>query len=320
MALAPIFPENALTVPPPVDLGCQVRIDVPPTVFRSGRVATLIQERVGKRSAFTEANLALITEYDATSLYDPDPSPPGRPRSKSAAACQQLQLANLSLWLARPTDIHFNLLIDLEYVIDTWCLARDPTVFWPGVVTLPRYGTARLTGTDIDVARDLLAALSELTTKGTGFVASRYLWLALNQEMVDASYGLLWIAVEALLGPENRKRIGERISMRGAAMIGGDRTQQALTYHRVSEGWRARNEVMHGDTLEERSDPEKFLLLWEAHELIRGVLRRVLTEPAVRDPFSTFSDREAFLQELERGFTAPAPEELAAAQNARWTV
>lgn len=319
-AVAPVFPEEvAAATSSPVDLGGNVRLDRPPTIFRSSGV--LIAEKVGSHYGCSSSNLALVNEYEADHLNEMDPAPPGRPRRKCDAARQALQIANVALWLARPSPLGFRLVVHLA---EGEATSPSPNAF-PDLCALPKYATSRLSALDVAEARQLNKALAPLSPRTTAFIATRYLWLALHEDMLDVSFGILSIAIEALLGPDDQpppgtpptkgpRNIGKRIRARGAALVGGSGPEQALNYCRLDHWWTARNEVMHGDTLEARSDAEKFRLLGEAQELVRAVLRTILLNATVTVEFSTFTTREAYLEKLAGTFVEPTATELAAVE------
>ncbi len=310
---APIFPEEAanLAFAGAIDLDSNVRLDRTPPEFRLGPTAVKIEEDVGKRWSFSSSNLALITEYQA-GLWGVGGGPPPESRqSKWGGARQRIQLANLALWLARPSSLHFSLLVHFT------AGDRPMPYLFPGLVVMPRYEGVRLTAVDFDWAKEFNSLLNQLPARTTAFVASRYLWLALHEESADLRLGVLSIAIEALFGPEDHQFIGKRIPSRAAALLGGDPSVQALNYVRLTEWWKARCDVMHGDTLEERPAWEKELLVNEAEDVVREGLRTVLADANIRVQFADFRTREICLEQLDAGFVSPSAKELDEARHKR---
>jgi hypothetical protein len=306
-AIAPVFPATvASTLAVPVYLGNGVRLDHVPEIYR--KYAARMTEEVGTRHTDSSSNLALVSEYDAESMYEPDPTPPGRPRSKKAAAAEGIQIASLALWLARPTELSYNL---IAHLAEDW--RPEPFVF-PTLVLVKSLQGELFTQADIAEVKRLNESLSQMPRGLTAFVASRYLWFATHEEAGDVSFGILSIAIEALVGPEKGVSIGVRISRRGAALLGGTRDEQCLTFVRLSEWWKARCELMHGDTLESHGDQSKARLISVAEEFVRQVIRKLVLDQTVAGKFTSFVTREAYLEQIASAFVEPSQGERTAAE------
>lgn len=310
-AVAPVFTSyvDEAATPLPVDLGNGVHLDRVPEVFSKHHAA--IAKEMGEWHT-NAGRLALVAEFEAAYQDEADPLPPGRPRTKSAAARQAVQLAALSLWLAQPTDLSFCLIALLSETT-----TPRPIVF-PVLCVVEGFPFSVLTLQDVAEARTINGLLSGTSTRTTAFVAARYLWLALHEDAADLAYGILSIAIEALFGPDDGKGdLTHRIPRRVAALFGGSRAEQCLAHVRATIWWRVRCEVMHGDTLEDHSDTEKTKLLTEALEIVRLGIRKALLDPTVAAAFSNFTTRDAYLESVGRGFVDPSPGEQAASEAAR---
>jgi hypothetical protein len=308
--VAPVF-TTALTDADvlPLDLGNGVRLDWVPPVY-SKHVKAMAYE-FGRFYTSTQGNLALVKEYDAAFPDEADPEPKGRPRSKSDAAREAIQLASVSLWLAQPIDLSFCLIANLSDA------GRPEPIVFPTLRVPPGFKFGVLSHENADEARRINELLSRLSPKTTVYVATRYLWLALHEDAGDLLLAILSIAVEALIGPEDHRQLTVRIPRRGAALLGGDRVTQCLTHLRLSKWWEARCELMHGDTIEHRPDDEKGRLVMEALEVVRQGIRKALLDPAVSVEFATFARRDAYLERIAASFLDPSPSERAAAEASR---
>jgi hypothetical protein len=309
VAIAPIITSSVpLDHPFPIDLGCGVRIDRVPAVYEEHRA--VLERRLGEVNT-GHRGLALVHEYEAEERFELDPNPPGKPRTKSAAARHALQTASVSLWLARPNDISFCLIAHLSGKI-----FPVATVF-PTLRATGSFEPKALSESDLAEAREINAGLSRIATDVTAYVATRYLWLALHEDNADLAYGILSIAVEALLGPDDHQYIGRRIPQRGASLLGGTREEQCLTHVRLSAWWLTRNAIMHGDTFDPREDAAKDQLLSEVQETVRRCIRIALLDAAASKEFATFPTRDSYLDRIVASFLDPSPSEIATAQKIR---
>ncbi|MFI5182023.1 MAG: hypothetical protein ACHQPI_11565 [Thermoanaerobaculia bacterium] len=309
-AVAPVFTSGVpAEVHLPVDLGNGVRLDRLPPIY--GNYVDEMTRQVGTFHTAASGGLALVSDYEADCMDAPDPSPPGRPRSMADAAGQAIQIGSLSTWLAQPTDLSFCLIAVLSEKI------RPRPIVYPPLHVPEGFVFGVLTPERFVEARTINERLFRLSTRTTAWVATRYLWFALHEEAIDLAYGILSIAIEALVGPEDFKDLTHRIPRRGAALLGGGRSDQCLTHVRLAKWWKARCDVMHGETLEKHADVEKKKLLGGALELVRLGIRKILLDPAVAAEFVSFPTRDAYLERIGAGFADPTPAEQAAAEAKR---
>ena len=316
--VAPLVHSGQIDAPVrPFRLGCGVRLGRVPRRFLSSEFRNGIDEQLGRRWRAGPAQFCLVTTYKAHSYGDPSGAPAGGPPTKQDAARQRLQLAALSLWLARPSSVHFRFVAHV-HESHLGGVKLPPLFFtFDEKPSLSRYAAARLTPADLKGARRLNVALNALNLSGPVFIAARYLWLALNQEHADVRLGILWMAVDALFGPEDGQGIGEAIRKRVPAFFGGSRKTQIENHGHAAAGWKARCEVMHGDTLGARSRKEKEYLLLESESIVRGALLSVLLDWRRRRAFETSTGRDAYLTRIACAFVRPGNAESELARRAR---
>jgi putative transposase len=181
-----------------------------------------------QRQELLRLSFAFVAEYQADSLNTVDSGWTGHtPKSKQAHAIELTHLANLALWLAQPSKIGFEILIhaDQPYA-NTWIL-QQLHVFHP-LIPLAKYTRARLGKNDFELARELYLALTSLTNssrEGVVWTAIHALRQALTEQTWVIRYLLLWVALEALFGPEDAREITFRLSQRVAFFLACDRRE-----------------------------------------------------------------------------------------------
>jgi hypothetical protein len=316
--VAPLFPLGQVDVPPtPARLGCGVRLSRAPRRFLAREFQNGVHENLGTRWLFGPSQPCLVTSYRAASYGDPSGAPEGGPRTKQDAARQRLQLATLALWLARPTAVYFRFVAQVQGSYLGGVRLGPVFAMFEERPSLPRYASTRLTAQAFREARKLNEALNALGLSSPGFIAARYLWVALNQEHADVRIGILWMAVEALFGPADQQSIGESIRRRVGAFFGGSRSMQVENFVHAAAGWKARCEVMHGATLGGRSKNAKECLLLESESIVRAALRSILLNWRRRRVFETDANRDRYLTRLSCAFERPNDTERKAAESAR---
>lgn len=244
---------------------------------------------------------AFVAEYRAD---DPDTFDSGwtghTPRSKQAQAIELIHLANLALWLALPSKIGFEILVHADQPdADTWNL-RQLHIFHP-LIPLSSYAQARLGKNDFEFARGLylaLASLTKLPREGTVWTAIHALRQALTEETWVIRYLLLWVALEALFGPEDAREVTFRLSQRAAFFLTDDRMEAQKLFDVVKTGYSWRSKVVHGMRLRKRpkktSDEE---MMSEVEDLLRRSLKRLLNDLPTIETFEG-KNRERYLDSL----------------------
>jgi len=246
-----------------------------------------------------EATFALLIEYEAESLGDPDPASKIGRMSKQDVAAENLRRANLGLWLARPSWAGFNLVISAHQEQDDWIHRQnyqtDP------IRPIERDTTNTLTKADIEVAKKLSDAASTLSAETSTWMAMRLLWKALTDSWWENRFLLLWVALEALFGSANPNETTYRLSQRLAFFLAEDRSKVRGLYDRAKEGYSARSRVVHGfrhlSLGKQRADD----LLADAEFFVRAGLTKILTDDRHLQAFAGKGQREDFLDSLVFG-------------------
>jgi len=131
---------------------------------------------------------------------------------------------------------------------------------------------------------------------GPVWTALNTLWIALYQQWLEQAYLFLWIALEALFGPADGRKVKRRLSRRIASFLGTDKRSVGQLREKVKHGYACRCEVAHGMRLDELEKKGQ-LRLYEAQGLIRDALKKILLDPNWVRKISG-KDRERHLDKL----------------------
>ena len=235
-------PED--NVAKPIEFGGGVWLQSVPDWVKSD--AALQYESLTNRRGVEDATAAFVADYEADALGAPDPEWKGKEtRSLQQVFDEKIGLAGLAVWLvsrcgwsAGPT-FHFGRKGDASSLRSSSTLFRIRTHLEerdaPTVEILRRAGVLH---------RYLLG----LRREGSIWVAVRTLMAALVQSAWEVRYILVWVALEALFGPEDGREITFRISQRIAFFIATGGEARDL-FDRARECYRTRSLAVHGGRL-----------------------------------------------------------------------
>jgi hypothetical protein len=115
------------------------------------------------RERVADSRLAFVATYEANALGDPDPDwKEEKPRGIQEAKYEAGVMANLALWIARPSSAGFTVVI---HAPEHSCgpLAQRVSTHSP-LLCHPRHDPSQVTALDIDVAAQLHSGLVEIMT------------------------------------------------------------------------------------------------------------------------------------------------------------
>jgi hypothetical protein len=272
-----------------------------------------IEKCHGSERGFQKARLAFVAKYEADSMGDPDPDWKGlSPRSKQDRALDAIRFANIAAWLARSSALGFEFFLHLNVEkIGGVTIWHSGTFF--ALRTHPDYDRAILDTADLLKARELAAALATVPRPGVLATAARMLWFALTEEQWDARFLLLWVALEAIFGPEDyySKRVSTEIPRRIARLFGRDRKDEVEAYQIVEDSYDWRSRVAHGQRVTGMTEAKSKDLVRYAEGMARTAFRRILKTPELIATFSDSDRREAHLDALAKDFPLPTDRECA---------
>lgn len=299
--VAPLAPLEALpNREHPVGPG--VLITRTPDWFREDVAFT--RGNVGKLATL-ESEASLVCTFEADSYGDADPSLAGSsPRSKQDAAIEAIHAAGVALWLERPSGLHFELIVTCEPVI-----SRGASVWSAHPVQrlrpLESYASARLSPADLASADVIATAIRVLPRPSAVWTAARFLSLALTEDantFWEIRFLDLWVAIEALFGPEDRKDVQKTIAKRIARFLNPtDDHEGRIAFAMAFKSYDWRSAAIHGARLSGLTPREADILVQEAEGILRTTLSKILSDAAQVALFAS-GNRDAHLKALASGF------------------
>lgn len=247
----------------------------------------------GDRQALAQATHGLVVTYEAASLGTPDPNWDGAgPKSIQESKYEHGVLANLALWLSRPSPVCFILVLHApQFDSDPWLqqIEKHSPLFCH-----PRDKDARITAADIDLAVRLHQSLLEASRDTAIWTAVRATWAGLTMNIEAIRYSLFWIALEALFGPEDAREITYRLSQRVAFFLAKDRTEARNLLATAKSGYAFRSKIVHGRWKHDVDGESKMA---STEDLVQRSLIRILEDAELMKTFSG-KVRERFLDDL----------------------
>jgi hypothetical protein len=261
------------------------------------------------RHGVLQASQALLAEYAASSIGEPDPLWKGKgPRTIQQSKSQSAILANLALWLASPSNVCFT----VSFHAISWNLpdlgVAEPVVQQTGVET-PLHchpkDEDRIVSVDQAVrAGQLHAALVEIPRKNSVWTAMRAIWAGLTMYARDIRYLLFWVGLEALFGSDDGREISYKLAQRIAFFISGSPAEAKKTFREVKACYATRSQIAHGrwedtPTFDDRmEDTERFA---------RTVFLKLLGDEKLMNVFLARQQRDKYLEEFVFSNTGSPP-------------
>jgi len=279
----------------PFDLGNRVAL--------SPRPDWLTRESITKNLGWVQrevligqARYALRVDYEAASLGDPDPSWKGEARSIQDTSAECLYMANVALWLARPSPAAFGLVVHAEKHDDEW--VHRQSFFFDSVKVHENDQRNGLGRHDLTQARTLNVALAGLPRDGAPWASARVLWKALTEDWWEGRYLLLWVALEALFGPLSPGETTYRLSQNLAFFLTSNAGEAHTTFRAAKESYEWRSKIVHGMRLARLPKEKSSELLYRSESFVRRALVRILSERTLIELFSSNKRREEFLSTI----------------------
>ncbi len=297
-SVAPIIPVEVL--PNRVSrIGPGVMLDAIPAWFKAERQYS--QKEFGKQEAFS-SEVCLRATFEGDGLGELGAGPGGKQGKNHEVSWERIRIANLALWLARPSALHVELVVTTEPEPGPGGTAIKGR-FLESIRPHERYAGAALTLNNVQKADMVATAVQGLPRPSSVWTATRFLWLALTEELWETRYVNLWVAIEALFGPENREHIGRKLRGRVAKFLNGDDKEALVARDMVRAGYDLRSAAVHGGRLARRTEQEMSELMLMSEGIILTALRRILCAPELVAAFCSPS-RDGYLDDLAKGFPA----------------
>ncbi len=275
----------------PLSFANGIQIDLLPkeykTLYSHNDLGTLESDRI------RNVNHAFLFPYEATSTRGFIEPMQGN-RSMFAVANHTISLANLALWISKPNGIAFVAILHLKHGGGTLtCEYSRARRFIPHM----DYMNEPFQYEDFNRACDVFKQLLSINNNGTTWRAVYSLLTALRESDWATRFMQVWMGLEALFGPEDRREISFRISQRIAFFLESDMIAAKALFRDVKKSYDWRSKVVHGLQLAKLNQESARKLSLFVETLTARVLFKELSDPNIVSLFES-ADRESYLDDL----------------------
>ena len=200
----------------------------------------------------------------------------------------------LSLWLTNPSAMTFSLVINAKYFRDSW--VPSETEIHQDIYSHPNDQSNKVSNNDFVNASKHLSIINN-NWKGVLSLSLNALHIALKQQRWETRYLLLWIILESLFGPKSPNEITYRLSTRLANFLGNNKDEKIELYEKAKLGYKWRSRTVHGLRLDKLKSDQSGELLFEAENLVRNALIKIISNEELIKRFNG-PNREEFLDSL----------------------
>lgn len=295
--LHPSYPDANDCLAAPFDLGHGIRIG--PSSQWPLSDEDLQDYSREHRTLAQRTRFAIVAEYEAEpGEVETAATLTGRTlRTKQDSAMLRIRLANLALWLARPTAIGFDLIFHQRETDGTFRPEPSPAAIWWRIFPWRPYRDASLREGDLEVAKSRFEALQGLDREGAVWVSAQVLFKALSDYEWVIRFPLLWIAIEAALGADDTREVSHQLAERAALLLKDDPGEAKSYYHQFKKDYVWRSKVIHGMRVIGSNDAEAEAVLLRTEDSIRAFLNCVLSDAGLTSKLNG-SGRDLYLSEL----------------------
>ena len=247
-------------------------------------------------SSLRDSDVVLCYRYSADALDDPQ-TVDGVKTSRRSYAADLVLLFNLSAWLVGPYGLsssgffHFRV-EDNSHVLQS--AGDGPNI--------------RFTGEEIPMIQnatqvcEIAAMWRNVTTvrrNNSVWIAIWMLHRALSERFWFVRLLMLWVALEALFGPQERQQLTHQLCQRISLFIKGPNAAGQQLFFDLKKSYGERSKVVHGGGLGDDSE-QGIVALEFIEDVVRASLTRILASGELIEIFST-KKRDTFLQQLAFG-------------------
>ncbi len=240
------------------------------------------------RQSTLDARHALVAEYEAPAIGQPDPEWTGqRPRGIQDLLFQSAILANFAMWVIQPSMVCFTVGFHALTTLDEQRIL-DPPVILQSERDGPLYCHPKDQANPVELrhlirAAKLFETLSTVPRKNVMWAAMRASWAALNSYTADYRYPLFWQGLESLFTSETKTwKVTERLCSRISYFLADNAKDQQDLYKRVDACYATRSKIIHGRWDE---GPEIDDRMADTEAIVRTVVRKIADEPGMLSAF-----------------------------------
>lgn len=251
------------------------------------------------REGVLKARHALVAEYEASAIGEPDASWKGeKPKSIQDSKSEVALLANLALWLRQPSRVCFTVVLhalswtipgqeEKEQLIQR-SESQTPLYCHPNDLRNP------VSAAHVIKAAELHGVLCSIPRGNAVWVGVRALWAGLTMYAADIRYSLFWIALEALFGADDSGgEIGYKLAQRISFFLADTSEDARQLFRKAKRCYGIRSRIVHGRS---KNDPDIDTGMADTEAIIRTVFRRLLDSPGMLRTFIS-KQRDRFLED-----------------------
>jgi len=245
------------------------------------------------------AEHALVAEYEAAAIGQPDPDWQGKePKSIQEVKAERAILANLALWLMHPTTICFsNVFHAISWAVpgevekQPWVQQIVPH---NRLLCHPKDVNNVIQPNQIIKAARIHQVLCSIPRGNPVWEALRASWAALTLNSADLRYACFWMGLEALFGAEDGTEVTYKLSQRIALFLADSPQVARDLFRKAKTCYRTRSKIIHGRW---EHDPKIDGVMADTESIVRTVLRHLADYP---DLLTTFMSRgrDKFLEDF----------------------
>ena len=244
------------------------------------------------------AKLALITEYPASAIGEPDLNWKGKePRSIQKIKSESAILASIALWLTQPSTVCYT----LTFHAISWNVPGEENAqpiiqqieTQTPVYCHPKDVQNVVTASHVARAGQLHAILAATPRNNPVWEALRSCWAALTMYSADRRYPFFWMALESLFGADDATEIGYKLAQRISFFLADGPEAARDLFRKVKTCYKMRSAIIHGRWKE---DPKIDDVMADTEAIIRTVLGDLFADPEMVKTFIS-KQRDKFLEE-----------------------
>jgi hypothetical protein len=245
-------------------------------ISRHDRVSTL------------DAKHALVSEYEAASIGEPDPEWSGaKPRGIQDLRFQSAILGNMAMWIVQPSTVCFTVGFHALTKLDGGQIMSPPVILRSEregpLYCHPRDQRNPVEPKHIIKAATLYETLTTVPRKNAVWAALRAFWAALVSYTADYRYPLFWQGLESLFGADDESRgISKRLRDRISFFLADTAASQQKLHETVRTCYKTRSEIVHGRWEE---GPEIDDRMGDTESVVRTVVRHIMDKPGMLGAF-----------------------------------
>jgi hypothetical protein len=242
---------------------------------------------------------ALVAEYDASAIGEPDPSWRGKtPKSVQDAKAHWAMIASLAIWLRQPSNVCFTVV--LHSVSSTIPgRAEKQQIIQQSETQTPIYCHPKDAGNVVTTdhlvkAAELHPVLCSIPNDNAVWVAMRTLWAGLTSYSADIRYSLFWVALEALFGADdNSGEISYKLAQRIAFFLADTPADARDLFAKAKKCYGIRSKIVHGRW---KSEPDIDEGMAQTEAILRTAFRHLIDSPELLRTFVS-KKRDKYLED-----------------------